>query len=80
MTKKQQAHSGEKGIMDTARGYAMKAKPGPGSHTGQRGKVICCMVSVSVIQYNGIIIINSKIFNKFKFVCSYIKFQKVTTF
>lgn len=29
MMKKKQAHSGEMGIMDTARGYAMNAKPGP---------------------------------------------------
>ncbi len=29
MMKKKQAHSGETGIMDTARGYAMNAKPGP---------------------------------------------------
>lgn len=33
MMKKKQAQSGEMGIMDTARGYAMNAKPGPeGDH------------------------------------------------
>lgn len=29
MIKKQQAHRGEKGINATARGYAIKARPGP---------------------------------------------------
>lgn len=34
MIKKQQAHRGEKGINVTARGYAMKARPGPKMQQG----------------------------------------------
>lgn len=34
MIKKQQAHRGEKGISVTARGYAMKARPGPEMQQG----------------------------------------------
>lgn len=35
MIKKQQAHRGEKGINVTARGYAMKARPGPEMQQGR---------------------------------------------
>jgi hypothetical protein len=37
MIKKKTAHSEENGIMATARGYAMKARPGPNEErTGNR--------------------------------------------
>lgn len=38
MMKKKQAQRGEKGIIDTARGYAMKARPGPGIQRVITGK------------------------------------------
>lgn len=39
MIKKKAAHRGEKGIMLTARGYAMKARPGPVQTQGRKLKL-----------------------------------------